>query len=412
MQATPKVSLWQNRDFLLLMSGQTVSMLGSGISGVAAPLLMLYLTRSPVQTGLAYTLETLPFLLFSLLAGALVDRWDRKWVMILCDIGRALNLATLCVAFFSGHLTIAQIYINSFIEGSLAVFFSSAETAAISQVVEKPQLAAGYATDQILANSASLLGPALGGLLFGLGKALPFVVDAASYVASFVSLTWMKRPFQQVRHGGRRHLGREILAGINYLWRNPLFRYMAFYGTGLLGVLSTQTFLVIYIAQYQLHASPFLIGLVLSAASIGGIAGSVLGGFIQKRLSFGKLIIGLTWLLALLWLLYLVAANLILLALITCCISMVDPMISIVYMSYRMANTPDDLRGRLNSTHRLIAFSGRPLGAALLGFLWQYAGATSTILAFGAALCVLGVSTLFNIHIRRASVSHTVQASS
>ncbi|HEY0753995.1 MAG TPA: MFS transporter [Ktedonobacteraceae bacterium] len=238
MQTAQKVSLWRNRDFLLLMSGQTISSVGSGISDIAAPLLILYLTHSPVQTGLAYALETLPFLLLSLLAGALVDRWDRKRVMIVCDIARALNLVTLFLAFFTGHLTLAQIYLNAFIEGVFTVFFSSAETAVISQVVTRPQLAAGYATDQVLANSASLIGPALGGLLYGLAQALPFVVDAASYVASFVALACMKQPFQQVRTEARRRLLSEIGAGVSYLWRSPVFRFMAFYGAVLLGVLS------------------------------------------------------------------------------------------------------------------------------------------------------------------------------
>src|SRR6266480_4067699 len=170
VQPTSKDSLWRNRDFILLMSGQTISTFGSSISGIAAPLLILALTRSPAQAGIAGALQALPFILFSLPAGALVDRWDRKRMMIICDIGRALNLFTLLLALFSSHLTIAQIYINAFLEGSLAVFFSSAETASLSQVVEKRKLSEVYAIDQTLGNSAMLIGPSVGSLLYSVNN--------------------------------------------------------------------------------------------------------------------------------------------------------------------------------------------------------------------------------------------------
>ncbi len=405
MQSTRKDSLWRNRDFLLLMSGQTISTFGSSISGIAAPLLILALTHSPAQAGIAGALEALPFILFSLPAGALVDRWNRKRMMIICDIGRALNLVTLLLALFSGHLTIVQIYINSFLEGSLFVFFSSAQTAALSRVVEKRKLSNVYAIDETLANSAMLIGPSVGSLLYSINNALPFVADVISYIISFISLSWIETPFQQVRIGEQRPLREEIVDGINYLWHNPLFRFMAFYGVGFLAVLSTQSLLVIVLAQHQ-HASPVMIGLIFTVGSVGSIVGSVLGGQVQKRLSFSQLIIGLTWLLVILWLLYVVAVNLVLLAVITCGISIVDPLISVVYMSYRMAHTPDEFRGRLNSTHRLIAFSMRPLGMALAGFLLQYAGATVTILTFAAILTVLGLSTILNVHIRNAPSLH------
>lgn len=401
MQSSKKDGLWRNRDFFLLMSGQTISTIGSSISGIAAPLLILTLTHSPAQAGIAAALEALPFLLLSILAGALVDRWNRKQVMIVCDIGRALNLGTLLLMLLSHHLTIIQIYINSFVEGSLFVFFSSAQTAALPQVVEKREIPLGYAVDQTLANSALLIGPSLGGLLYNLSISLPFVADIISYIVSFISLFWIKTPFQQGQKSSQRHLGKEMIAGVTYLWRHPLFRFMAFYAGGLLAVLSTQSLLVIVLAQHQ-HASPFQIGLIFTTGSVGGIVGSALGGYIQKRLSFGHLIIGLTWLLIILWLLYIVAVNLVLLAILTCGISLVDPLISVIYMSYRMAHTPDEFRGRLNSTHRLVAFSMRPLGTAVAGFLLQYTGTTITVLTFAVILLVVGIFATLNVSIRNA----------
>ncbi len=110
------VPLWRNRDFLLLMGGQAVSLVGSQVSLLAFPLLMLAITHSPAQAGLMAALRGLPFALFCLPAGALVDRWNRKRVMILCDAGRALALGSIPVALVLGHLTLVQLYLVSLVE--------------------------------------------------------------------------------------------------------------------------------------------------------------------------------------------------------------------------------------------------------------------------------------------------------
>src|SRR5436853_3734320 len=112
-------SLWRNRDYMLLWSGQVVSSVGTQASQLAFPLLILALTRSPAQAGFAGALRALPYLIFSLPAGALIDRWDRKRVMILCDTGRALSMASIPIALVLGHLTILQLYLVSLVEGSL-----------------------------------------------------------------------------------------------------------------------------------------------------------------------------------------------------------------------------------------------------------------------------------------------------
>jgi MFS family permease len=104
--------------------------------------LILFLTHSPVQAGLAGALRALPYLIFSLPAGALIDRWDRKRVMILCDAGRALCMASIPAAYLIGRLTIAQLFLVSFIEGTLFVFFNIAEVACLPRVVAKEQLPA------------------------------------------------------------------------------------------------------------------------------------------------------------------------------------------------------------------------------------------------------------------------------
>src|SRR4051812_9375055 len=106
-------ALWRNRDYLLFWSGQAISDIGGSVSELAFPLLVLAMAGSPAQAGIVAGLRALPALLISLLAGALVDRWDRKRVMLLCDCGRCLSLASIPLAFALGHLTLYQLYLTA-----------------------------------------------------------------------------------------------------------------------------------------------------------------------------------------------------------------------------------------------------------------------------------------------------------
>ena len=141
-QAQPSraVPLWRNWNFMLLEGGQTISLIGTSISLVAFPLLILALTHSPLQAGLITGMRGVPYLLLSLPAGALADRWNRKRLMILCDAGRAIALGSIPLALFLGHLTLLQLYIVSLVEGTLFVFFSAADAASLPHVVAKEQI--------------------------------------------------------------------------------------------------------------------------------------------------------------------------------------------------------------------------------------------------------------------------------
>src|SRR6266487_5436472 len=114
--------LWQNREYLLLWSGQAISTTGSAASELALPLLILSLTHSPLQAGLVGALRTIAILFTNLPAGALVDRWNRRYTMMWCDAGRAVALASIPIAFALGHLAAAQLYLVAVVEGVLATF--------------------------------------------------------------------------------------------------------------------------------------------------------------------------------------------------------------------------------------------------------------------------------------------------
>ncbi len=394
-------TLWRNRDYMLLWSGQMVSSIGTQASTLAFPLLILAVTRSPAQAGFASALRAVPYVIFSLPAGALIDRWNRKLVMLLCDAGRAIALGSIPVALALGRLTVAQLYIVSVVEGSLFVFFNIAEAACLPRVVAKAQLPAATAQNQATEGVSSLIGPPIGGALFGLAQALPFVTDAVSYLASVISLYFIRTQFQGERGLATRRLHEEIGEGLVWLWRQPLIRYMAFL-TGTSNLVGNGTLLIaIVIAQGQ-HASPFVIGLIFAIGSVGSIIGSIVAVRLRRRYSFAQVIVSSTWVWAILTPLMAIAPNPLALGVIMAGLFLTSPIYNVVQFSYRLALIPDELQGRVNSVFRLIAFGGQPIGFALAGVLLESVGPVASVLIFSLPIVLAAVLTTINPHVRGA----------
>ncbi len=253
------------------------------------------------------------------------------------------------------------------------MLFNIAEAACLPRVVTREQLPAATAQNNATDGVATLIGPSFGGALFGVAQALPFVADAISYVASVVSLLFIRTPFQGERHVERRRLYVEIGEGLAWLWRQPLIRYIAFL-MGISNLVGNGVFLMaIVIAQGQ-HASSAVIGLIFASGGVGGILGSLAAVRLRKRFTFAQVIITCVWSWAILTPLFAVAPNPLVLGLLMAGTFVSGPVYNVVQMSYRLALIPDALQGRVNSVFRLIAFSGQPLGYALAGILLQTIG--------------------------------------
>lgn len=365
--------LLRNRDFLLLWSGQLVSTIGSQVSLLAFPLLVLAITHSPAQAGLVGAARGLPFALLCLPAGALVDRWDRKRVMLLCDSGRALALGSIPLALWLGRLSFLQLCLVALIEGTLFTFFSLAETACLPRVVSKEQLPAATAQNQAIDSTAWLFGPLLGGMLYGLGRAVPFLMDAVSYLCSVLSLCFMRAKFQEERSETPRRIWKEIGEGLLWLWRAPLLRFLALLYWGLGTPVYGYALILITLAQ-GLHASPLVIGAIFAGSGIGSITGSFLAAPLQKRVAFGWLTIWSAWIWAVSWLAFALAPNSLILGGAVALSFIIVPIFNATQLSYRLIVTPDHLQGRVSSVFRLIAYGGQPLGVLLTGFLIQWIG--------------------------------------
>src|SRR5215213_1188769 len=385
---------------MLLWCGQAVNVIGTQVSQIAYPLLVLALTRSPAQAGFVAAARTVPWLLFALPAGALVDRWNRKRVMMLCSAGSGVALASIAVAYALGMLTIWQIVVVSFVEGTFGLVFGLAESSALLHVVTKEQLPTAVAQQQAQYSVAALIGPPLGGALYSISHLLPFLVDSASYIVSAGSLGFIRTQFQRVQDASQRSLLQDIGEGIDWLWRHPLIRFMAFL-TGSINVTSGLSLIIIVLATRQGASAP-AIGAIFAVAGVGGICGAVLAPRIQRRLSFGHAIIGLCWFFAASFASFAFARTLPAIALLLLIENLVAPTYDTVQYSYRLALIPDALQGRVNSVFRLVALGTQPLGLALTGILLEDIGAEPTVLVFAAWLSIVAIITSVNGHVRHA----------
>ena len=281
---------------MVLWSSQVVSTVGTRVTSIAFPLLVLAVTHSPAKAGVVGFAQTLPFLLLYLPAGAFIDRWDRKRTMVVCDAGRAVALGSIAITVALGWLSMAQVVVVAMIEGSLFVLFDLAEGAALPQLVAKEQVPAAVAQNQAKTQGADVVGQPLGGVLFSIAWLLPFLADAVSYLVSFAALLFIRRPFQQPRARPATQLKTEIAEGLLWVWRQPFLRAAVGVIGGVNLVFNALT-LVLIVRAKQLGASPALIGVMFAFAWVGGLLGSFMAvGAAQLRRpprgSHGRLVVG------------------------------------------------------------------------------------------------------------------------
>jgi MFS family permease len=386
---------------MLLWSGQLISTTGSQISSLAFPLLVLAVTASPAQAGIVGALRGLPFALLSLPAGALIDRWDRKRVMILCDSGRAISMASIPVALWLGHLSLLQLYLVALVEGTLMTFFSIAEMTCLPHVVPREQLPTATAQNQAIDSTSWTLGPFLGGLLYGISRLLPFLLDALTFACSVLGLLFVRARFQDEREEGERHIWREIGEGLTWLWRDSLLRFLAILAFFLVMPSIGFTLILIELAQ-NLHASSLAIGILLASGGVGSILGALCTPLLQRRFTFGQLTIGSAWVWAISWLALAIAPNIFILGIANAVSFIIVPIYLSIQFSYRLLIIPDHLQGRVQSAYRLLSFGSQPIGMALTGLLLQWLSPFWTVVVLFLPQGLMALIATFHGTLRRA----------
>jgi len=397
--ATATSPLRGNRDFQLLWSGQAVSVVGTAISGIAYPLVSLTITGSPVAAGVVGFVGKVPYILFQLPAGAIVDRVDRRRLMIACDAGRLAALASVPVALWLGHLTLVQLSLIAFVEGALFVFFRLGEVAAVRLVVPPEQYPQALSQNEGRVRAANLLGTPIGGFLFDLGMAVPFLADACSYVVSIATLLLIRRRFQEEREEVERpHVLAEVREGVEWLWGQ---RFVLV--TVLVAAASNLLFQALVLALVVLvrsrGGSGAVTGLVLAGFGVGGVLGALSGAWFQRRLPASAIVVGAVWVWATLMALVLVVPTPVLPALLAA-EAFAGATWNVALQTYYLRLVPDRLIARVSSVGSLASFGALPLGSLAGGLLLQAGGPVACWAVLAAAMVLLAVIATMSPSVR------------
>jgi MFS family permease len=393
--------LRRNRDFVLLQTGQALSTVGSEAAAVAYSLLVLSLTHSPAKAGLVGFVRLAPWPLFALPAGVAVDRWNRKHLMIVSDVVRTVAVGFLGVVTATGDLTFALIPLVAFVEGTMYVVFNIAEIGAVRSVVASEQLPRAFATEQARLSSVYLAGPPLGGLLFGLGRSLPFIFDAVSYAFSTGTLLAMRTPFQEERDPtARTNIRAEIKEGMAWLWSHTFLRMCALlFAAGNLTWGALELTVIVAGRREGLHAAA--IGLLIAVIGALALAGSIAAPKFHRRLSMRTTIIVAAWL-ALGIGVYLVWPSVYVLVAGAAPSAFFGPTLNAMIIGYRVSIVPDRLQGRVNSVARSLALVALPLGPVVAGVLLDAFSARVTVLFLLVWLLGIAIVTTASRTIRAA----------
>jgi MFS family permease len=379
------VPLRRNRDFRMLWTGQLLSDTGTQVGGLAYPLLILALTHSAALAGVAGTARAVTLLCLQLPAGALADRFDRRLTMIACDIVRAVLLAVLGVLVVAHLAAWPAVMAVSVTEGGAGAIFTPAATAALPGIVPDGQLEQAWAATEARAYGASLVGPALGGVLFGLGRAVPFLVDAVSYAASFGTVSRIRGRFGPEAVAGRKALWREVADGLQLVWRAPALRAVVIQ-LPLVNFAFTGVIFTITLALRQHGISATVIGLVQAAIAAGGLLGAVVAPRLQGRVRLATLATSITVAGALL---FGAAALLVPSPLVAAPVALallLAPAANAALVAVVLRSAPGEMRGRVTNTVVMAATALAALAPLIAGLLVQHVSGAWAIGAFAATM--------------------------
>ena len=392
---TPVVPLWRNRDFTLLWSSQVISTVGTRVTSVAYPLLVLLLTGSPALAGVVGFAQTLPFLLLYLPGGAWVDRWDRRRTMVVCEVGRMVALGSIAVTAVVGRvhsITIAQLAAVAFVEGSLFVLFDLAEGAALPRLVPAGQLPTAVAWNQARTQGADLVGQPLGGLLFAIAPALPFAVDSVSYLVSGGAVAAIRTRLQGERAATADRLRTRIAQGVRFVRRSAFLREMVVI-VGWMNLVFNGTFLVLIVRAQRLGGSPGQIGLMLAAYGLGGILGAIAAPTLQRRLPGRVVLITIAWLWTALGIALAFAPSLVWLAVLVFVLNLFGAPYNVVVAARMYQLVPEEIFGRVRSVGRIVAWGTIPIGTLLGGLLADRLGAGPALLVLGLGMIPIAIAS-------------------
>lgn len=404
--AVTRRTLWRQRDFLLLWSGQSISEFGSAVTKLALPLTaVVVLKASAFQVGLLSAATTAAFLVLALPAGVVVSRMAKRQLMIGCDIGRMIVIGSVPLAAVAGFLTLPQLYIAALVAGLLSVFFDIAYQSYLPLLIDRDQLMDGNGKLSTSYELAQVGGPGLGGGLVGiLGAAGAMAADAISFAISAWSLLLIRTPESYRSLVPKETLPKQaaldqIKDGLRFLFRHPILRNIVAC-SGLVNLFLSVTVAVqIVFLVRVLHVSPAFIGLLLALSTSCGAIGGLASGLLTRWIGSARII----------WVSMLVFSATGLL------IPLAEPgwrvilfafgwggtsfgvvIYNVGQVSYRQVTCPPQILTQVNAAARWIVTGAQPIGGVLGGVLATGVGARDALWIAAVGAWISGFLLFFS----------------
>jgi predicted MFS family arabinose efflux permease len=396
LRARSAMTVLGHADFRRLWAGQTISVFGSQITTLALPLAaVLVLHASTLQVGMLSAATYAAFLGIGLPVGVWADRMPRRPIMIAADLTRAVVLTSVPIAFVFGSLTMAQLYAVALIQGVGTVFFDVAYMSYLPGLVGREHIVEANAKLQISQSVAQVSGPSIGGLLVGLLTApVAIAADAASYVVSILSLATIRYREPSPVRSDVPSMRAEVAEGLRYVLRHPILRMIC-------GATATDNFFtaafyalsVVFLVR-RVGLSATVIGLLISAGSLGAVIGASTATLLRRRIGSARIIwmsLACTAPFALLYPLTVPGAGLAFFAGGLFVVSFGAIVYNVNQTACRQLLCPVSILGRVNATVRFIVWGTLPVGGVLGGALGSWLGLRDAVLvaAIGTALSPL-----------------------
>ena len=394
LAAVPReLPLARNRDFKVLLWSQTVSALGDAVSFTALPLLVLALTGSGFAMGVVGAVQTLPDLVFGMLAGAIADRSDRKRMMFLADGGRAILTAMIPLSVEIGGPTMAVILIVAAPMSILRSFFLAGYTASIPALVGRSQIGRANSIFEALYSLGFIVGPAIAGILAAvIGPGPTLAIDAASFAFSALFLAALRTDLRAPVDRPRPPILAAIREGIAYILASPVLRSIIPVWTIIAILVAPLVTAVTVLVTRDLGLPSSTLGALLATYGVGTVIGSVASARIINHVRPGIMLLAGNAVLGIALIVVALETFLPLLFVAALVAGAAASMALVTYITLRTAYSPDEYLGRIGSTARTISIGLQPIGLLLGGALVDRIGGSTTLALMGAAIALVSLA--------------------
>ncbi|MEU5027886.1 MFS transporter [Streptomyces milbemycinicus] len=396
-------SLWRNRDYLYWWSGNGLSTLGTSVSTLAFPLLMLYATGSATQAGTITVLHMLGKLGTLAVGGALADRVSRRAILCLVPLVEAVSMAAVALLVYRGDPPVLGLDALALVSGLAAGLKVGVSTPVLRRIVPKEQIATATAQGMGRDMVVQLVGAPLGGLLYSMARWIPFLFDAVSFVFITLSSLFIRRPLGPDRQtDGERHTGlaEDMKDGLRLIRRSDYLVFTLAWGALLNTVAQGLTLLFVVLVRHR-GGGPTAVGVATSLAVVGGVIGAVAGPWLMRRLGARRVLLLSAWVFVASFAVVALVPEpwQIGLVLMAGMVSMV-PM-NVVIESYEVRLVPDAYLGRVAATSQFFFQALQWIGPLAAGVLADALGVEAAVLILAVAMALLALA----LHTARRQLS-------